>query len=336
MGVVPMIRILLSLLTFTLLTSSALAVEKKKTVIEGGGGDYTTLEACLNANESDITAGAGTTFVASIEGAWTSVDASAVIIDGWTTSATYDITIVTNAAARADGKWNTGKYRLVPSAGAEAIACPEDYVNIEGIQIDATSAGDASIHIEGGSGIVRISYCIMQGGTSNIRIAHANTATYYIYNTICYDAGSDGIQVNAANTTVYIENVTVHNSGRNGVHAHSSSATIAVNVVVQDCVSPCFIDNFTSSSYNCSDDDTQPGTNGQNGEVTFENEGADDFHLGSGDTVAKDNGTSSVSSGHTDDIDGDTRSGSWDIGADEFVSAEPAAANRRQILLRSE
>ena len=106
---------------------------------------------------------------------------------------------------------------------------------------------------------------------------------------------------------------------------------------MQDCGNDAYTGDFTSSSYNCSDDNTQPGTNGQNGEVTFENEGADDFHLGAGDTVAKDNGTDGVNSGHTDDIDNDSRpvGVSWDMGADEEeTGAAPAATPRRLELLR--
>jgi len=59
------------------------------------------------------------------------------------------------------------------------------------------------------------------------------------------------------------------------------------------------------------------------GSVTFENEESDDFHLGATDTLAKDNGVS-LSGIFTDDIDGDTRSGAWDIGADEYVAEEEA------------
>lgn len=53
--------------------------------------------------------------------------------------------------------------------------------------------------------------------------------------------------------------------------------------------------------------------------------GTDNFHLGAADTVWKgaDTNTGSwhSSCGYDDDVDGDTRSGSWDIGWDEYYTA---------------
>ena len=57
--------------------------------------------------------------------------------------------------------------------------------------------------------------------------------------------------------------------------------------------------------------------------------GSDDFHLVSTDTVAIDNGTD-LGSPYDVDIDGVARTGSWDIGADEYVSA--ATAKRRMMM----
>lgn len=62
-----------------------------------------------------------------------------------------------------------------------------------------------------------------------------------------------------------------------------------------------------------------PGTSPQTGSVTFVAPGSDDYHLASGDTIARANGIN-LSAVFTDDIDGDTRS-AWDIGADEFQAA---------------
>lgn len=64
------------------------------------------------------------------------------------------------------------------------------------------------------------------------------------------------------------------------------------------------------------------------GSVTFENAGAGDFHLGSGDTVAKDKGTDLSSDANLpiwNDIDGDARGATWDVGADEYISVGAVA-----------
>jgi hypothetical protein len=55
---------------------------------------------------------------------------------------------------------------------------------------------------------------------------------------------------------------------------------------------------------------------------TFTFAGASDYHLASTDAGARDYGVSDPGSGlFADDIDGETRSGSWDIGSDEYVAA---------------
>ena len=86
------------------------------------------------------------------------------------------------------------------------------------------------------------------------------------------------------------------------------------------------------STNNCSDDNTQPGGSGQNGEVTFVNEGTDDLHLDPSDTVAKGNGVDLYTDSNlpvTLDIDSTPRpnGGVWDIGADQITVAEEENRN---------
>jgi hypothetical protein len=60
----------------------------------------------------------------------------------------------------------------------------------------------------------------------------------------------------------------------------------------------------------------------QSQSFTFVDASNGDYHLDSSDTGAIDNGTDLSSDGDysfSDDYDGDTRSGTWDIGADEYV-----------------
>jgi hypothetical protein len=99
------------------------------------------------------------------------------------------------------------------------------------------------------------------------------------------------------------------------------------NNIVQGAVTNYSITSFTtlSTATNISEDATSPDASFRSKVVTFENEGADDFHLGSGDSEARGNGTDLSTDGDgqlniSDDIDGDARS-AWDIGADEFVAA---------------
>ena len=63
---------------------------------------------------------------------------------------------------------------------------------------------------------------------------------------------------------------------------------------------------------------------------TFVDGANDNFHLASGDTTWKDAGTD-LSGNFTDDIDAETRSGTWDIGMDEVVAAAGTRATLEQI-----
>lgn len=59
------------------------------------------------------------------------------------------------------------------------------------------------------------------------------------------------------------------------------------------------------------------------GSIVFENEAGDDFHLDSSDTIAIDKGTDLSSDTYLpmwDDIDGDERGATWDVGADEYIA----------------
>lgn len=96
--------------------------------------------------------------------------------------------------------------------------------------------------------------------------------------------------------------------------------------VLKNCLSKGasvgFIGTFTGSSNNAEDDGNgAPGSNPRSGVTfTFVNAAADDFHLASTDTGAKGFGISDPGSGaFDDDIDGQTRGATWDIGFDQYV-----------------
>lgn len=82
----------------------------------------------------------------------------------------------------------------------------------------------------------------------------------------------------------------------------------------------------TGHSNNASTDTTAGGTNARDNQTfSFVDAANGDFHLQAGDGGAKDFGLSDPLSGaYLDDIDGQTRSGSWDIGADEYVAPDTA------------
>jgi hypothetical protein len=90
-----------------------------------------------------------------------------------------------------------------------------------------------------------------------------------------------------------------------------------------------------NTATNLSEDTSSPNNTWDSKAVTFENEGSDNFHLASGDTAAKDQGTdlsADAALAFSDDVDGATRSGTWDIGADEYTAAAATSSGRLLLL----
>lgn len=327
-----------TLLIFLLLTLSAQAVEKLRTVKQSLG-DYTTLESCMNANESDITAGAGTTFVASIEGTWSVDDNTFVSIDGWSTNATYFITAVTDSDSRHDGKWKTTGYILyLNTSFGQCVSNTEDYTVIEGLQLHSEATFQARQALESTSSYFTICYNIIRcsGAIANnaIESTSGTSGVKKAYNNLIYDCPGVGIYFWAADSSAFVYNNTVVDCGT-GLQTGVSDV-VAKNNIVKGCPTPSTGTFQGTSDYNATDSSTicVDNTNDRTG-VTFifADSTSDDFHLAAGDTAALNHGvdlSGDANLAFSDDIDGDTRSGTWDIGADEFIAAAGVTSPRRR------
>jgi len=259
-------------------------------------------------------------------------DTTVVVINGWTTTVDYYINIHTTTAARHDGKWNTGKYRLITTTGT-AITNYEDYVRIEGLQLNSGDSHGFYNDDIGTGGEIMISNNIVKGNTATtVRgIFLYAERTFKVWNNIVYDytdANGVGIYVIklAANASVY--NNTVYNCGV-GLYRHSGTFVAKNNISYNNTDN--YYGTFDASSTNNLSGPTQtdaPGLNSRNGvTVTFVNPTGSppDFHLASSDAGARNYGTDLSADANlpfSTDIDGQTRPGEnvWDIGADEYVA----------------
>jgi len=149
-----------------------------------------------------------------------------------------------------------------------------------------------------------------------------------IENSIFYDFGSSGYSVvrfdKVRSCTVYA----------NGCGSYSNQIIVrdaeCYNVLLYNSNSGTGYHDFYSCTgdYNIGSDAYVPGTNSQQSKTLNDikfvstTSGSEDLHIQS-TSCAVDTGTD-LSSYFTDDIDGDTRSGTWDIGADEYVSGAPS------------
>ncbi len=294
-----------------------MAAEVIKTV-KSSGGDYTSLSAWEAGEQGDLP----TLDEIHIAECYNFEDTVTVLLSGWTTDATRYIEIRTPASERHDGTPGTG-YRLAVSS--YAIRTYEDYVRIYGIEASMPSQNNYLMYIHtAAAGEIRVAYCLLHGGARGIDDRSGGSG-HYFYNNIIFDC-LQGIVSNGSNST-YIYNNTIVDAERGLYMLGTATNKIAKNNLVDNPSIEAYAGVFDpTSDYNASStSDTTGGANDRASQTfTFANAAGNDYHLASNDAGAKDYGVSDPGSGlFSDDIDGDTRSGSWDIGADEYVSGGP-------------
>lgn len=329
---------------FLLFVTNCFGATQLLKTVKPSGGDYTSLEACMNANEQNLVT-ADKYFDVEIDGTWSSADTTACVIHNYTTDATRYINIYTTAAARHKGVWSTSYYILAVTS-ANAITkntAGSAFVRISGLQISTDGSG----HGIGGnfsteiSGDNRYTHNIIKSSngtpTTNKFGIVAFRSTFYIFNNICYgflgttNAGistySDSPAISAYSNTCY--------GNTRGLYDFSGSVRPTLKNIISYNNTIDYVGTFkNTSTHNLAKDTTTPEFNTyyDSKTLTFTNTGAgtEDFHLVSIDTDAIDLGTDTSGEGaplnFTDDIDGVTRSGTWDVGADEFVSEAPPSA----------
>lgn len=269
------------------------------------------------------------------------------------TSATNYVLFTTQGSDRHEGVWDASKYRLsITNADSPFYLNAANHVRIDGLQMEMISTtADEFILVKpsnanqtGNGKDLRVSNCILRsnnpttGTTVGIecRPFGSGSGEVYIWNNIVYGFTS-GIRCEAGPPTAKLYNNTVYDCEYN-IYANSTSACIAVNNLSAAGGTTDFLagGSFASGTqYNASSDGSAPGTNSRTSQTfTFVDSANKDFHLTSGDAGARNFGLSDPGSGlFSDDIDGETRSGSWDIGADEYVAAATASGARKLPLM---
>ena len=316
--------------------------ELKHTVKPAGqGGDYDTLADAIAhlvvVHPNLVTANVYA--LIEIDGDWTGVsDTAAVTISGLTTDATHYLYIYTTAAARHAGKWDDTKYNLVTN-DETSITIADDCVRLDGLQIghSAVTGHDRYgifIYQQTAASDVRILNFIikMSGGSSwrepGIYVWNNNTVLR-LYNTIIYGFGAASSAGNAPlwfeDGTEYIYSCTLIGDIRailGGTH------TTCKNVYAYTVGGVAFSNIETMVT--CASSDISGSEGLQNIAKDTSNfvnvtPGSEDFHIPVGSAL-KDVGTNTSGDAapmnFTTDIGGQTRSGTWDIGADEYGAAK--------------
>jgi len=298
----------------------------------GYSGCYTSLSAWEAAQQRDLVA-SNEIAVARIEGTWSNPDTTAVTIDGWTTGVDNYIKIYTAPEARHNGVWSDTEYRLDGVANyTYMLSILEPYTKIDGLQIKRSGGGGTrnivyinATNVDFSNGIVTKNTAAISSGI-NVYSAASGTR---VWNTLVYNVDEFGLQ---GSSLVYFYNNTIINSGTYGLKGASYSGTNinCKNNLVKGSASGDFFHSGTGT-LNCANSASGDGTsaaygagNKINQTFAFVDEGNNNYHLSSNDIAARDAGTdlsADTSLAFTTDIEGETRSGSWDIGADEYSSA---------------
>jgi hypothetical protein len=295
------------------------------TIRPDGLGDYLTLAEWQAAEVRDIVA-SNEQIIVEIQGDWSAApDSTYVLVTGWTTSASNNIVIRTDAANRAGGYYDQTKYRLERVAACMSIE--SDHVTVSGLQIRITSTtvtyadvlrvntGDGfTTHIEG-----CFLVCDSDGiGSVCLHNRYTNAAwtrTVNVHNCIVVATAPNPVNVWLASnnlTTANYRNCTGY-GGQRGFY-RSSGAVYYTNCIATNTVAAGF-GGALATNY-CVTETVLAGTGNVAGTPNFVSPALLDFRLDAEDTVAKGAGTD-LSDYLTSDIDGYSRGATFDIGASQ-------------------
>lgn len=305
----------------------------------GSGYDYDSLYDWEAAEQGDLTGVRDEIAVAKCRCTGGTADTTSITINGWTTSETKYIKIWTDPAEsyRHNGTWQTGnKYRIDSNSGSwNTITNEEDYVTIEGLQIDnhETVVGRGILTT---GAYTKILKCIIKSSAETCSTPTGillDGTNGIVVNCIVYgfnqSTGSGIYSNNDTNSKVY-NNTSFNNYNGFGTSWTETSRVWKNNIGYGN--SNVDFDNilvtYNTCQYNASEDSSASGTGCRNNQTfAFVDYSGNNVHLSSTDTGALGYGANLYNDAtypFQDDIDGDDRGGSgasWDIGADEYVGA---------------
>lgn len=312
-----------------------MATEIVKT-IKPSGGDYTSLQAFMVGEARNLV----TADEIAVAECYAMEDTTPVVIDGFTTDATRYIKVTVAVGNRHSGKIDaspSGYYRLVVS-GDINILVKENFVWIDYLYLsgDATETILRTYAVD--VGIFSMSNSVIAaGGDLMLSDNYGDPYTVKLWNNLIKSTNSSyaAIWANKAGLTAYIYNNTILGTYRAITQENSATVIAKNNIFMKGSdANPCSGTYAIGTDYNATNHSSIGYTVTGSGNIhdvvsadfDFDDAANGDYHIGV-DSDAKDAGTDLSGDGNlafSDDIDGDIRSGTWDIGADEYVSAPPS------------
>ncbi len=263
------------------------------------------------------------------------VDTEAVRVDNWTTAVSNYIKIYApnniynevNRSQRHNGVPGSG-YKLLynqvisPTLYVDSV----QYTRIVGIEAEhtGTQSGIRTYYAD----FSIIDGCIGKSSAgTGISVATSSMNNYTtVMNSIAYDsvtgfgvAGTNGNRPDRFYNNTSVDNTTGFSGGSLGTAATILKNNVAYNNTTNYSANLTSAEN-TSNASDASDPADIPGDNSITGisYTDFVNYAADNFHLSASSSLV--NGGTDLSGTFNNDLDGQTRSGLWDIGADEIIN----------------
>jgi hypothetical protein len=260
-------------------------------------------------------------------------------IRGSTTDAAHYLTLTVAEGERHDGTEDSGAIidaccaSTSKDMGQHLILVEDQYTRIEWLQFARTEIGDYSaIYFSdspsGANG--RVSHVMayagwLNGNLSGVRVMAPNVT---VRNSIFRASGVNGVSVGNAGASVTIENCTIYGCTQGIKAGAGTDVTVRNTISVGNSVSDCSVWGTVSYfGYNLFDtssgfDPALYQGNNHRSPVDLETlflslSGSYDLHLEPAGHKAVNEGLD-LSGDFSDDIDEETRSGPWDIGADHI------------------
>jgi hypothetical protein len=272
-------------------------------------------------------------------------DTTAVDFSGTATSASNYIYVHTSSAARHVGVWSASNYRI-DVAGTNCIGLLNDYITFDGIQAGTNTLTGTGVVIRGSTALT--------SGANQINISNviARCASAASFNSFGFTCGGANINMNVWNCIIYGAGIPSGGTATNGVCLRVSGTSATLNaysvtaittngtginrttgtLVAKNCYASGpsgFAYNGTITKTTCASSDTTGTVGLQSIALSTANfvnvtSGSENLHLVSGSALIDVGTTTSGAAAplnFTTDIDLQTRTGTWDIGADEYKLA---------------
>lgn len=314
-------------------TASTTGGDGTTNATSGANRAYPSLHAALTAEFALVPDLVTSDVVLDIQCSGATADSTAVAFSGY--AFTVDSTRYISITGQRSRVWDTNKYRLAVSSGSAVVDGVLSFTRFIGMQIRNTGGYVGLRQVSPSSGFTltcegclfdwsgltdRSVACVHLGGVTN--------KTVRLVNNICFGVvrGLVNCQFTSSTTSVVYNNtVVVTGAGNSAIDFASASGTTYLRNNIVESANTCYtIGGTVTSSANISDDTSSPQTGLRSTTLSYANKAGNDYALSASDTAAIDAGTdlsADAQYAFSTDIEGSTRSGSWEIGAMNYVAS---------------